>query len=392
MSAAILGLDSDDAERQADALSGALRTRARAQPGWTISDNTDSIALVTAALRCPSHPDATCEKHIGEQLKTDRFFWGNVKRIGPNQLAAEVHYWQKGKPDSSVREIFPDTANNATDPAAKAAATHIFEKLTGASAPGGTLTVTAGTGEGAVLVDGEQKGSLDHGVAHIDLAPGSHEVEVRSSGFMPSKQNVNVVAGNEAQVSMTLVPVAAAPEVPHHDDTQPPPETSSGHGKGRMIVGLALIGLGVIAEGVAGYEGLQFLSNRSTWNGYQITTCDQQAAPGTSTNVAGPGAAPQLAAGCQGSTSRHDIGCPANGMRGAPFASSDQCDAYDSAKSAIAPGFIFAGAGVVLAGAGAVILLTAPKSSEGATSQSTMPKITPLVGPNVAGMAAGFEF
>ncbi|MGH7283387.1 MAG: PEGA domain-containing protein [Polyangiaceae bacterium] len=385
MSAAILGLDSDDAERQADALSGALRTRARAQPGWTISENTDSIALVTAALRCPSHPDATCEKHIGEQLKTDRFFWGNVRRIGPNQLSAEVHYWQKGKPDSSVREIFPDSANVATDPAAKAAAAHIFEKLTGVSALGGTLTVTAGTGEGAVLVDGEQKGSLDHGVAHIDLAPGPHDVEVRSSGYMPSKQNVTVVAGNEAQVTMTLVPVAATTEVPHPDETKPPPETSSGHGKGRTIVGLALIGLGVIAEGVAGYEGIQFLSNRSTWNGYQIQSCNNSSsgAPGTSAGGL---------AGCEGVTSRHEIGCPANGMRGAPFASADQCDAYDSAKSAIAPGFIFAGAGVVLAGAGAVILLTAPKSSEAATSKSTMPKITPLVGPNVAGMAAGFEF
>ena len=385
MSAAILGLDSDDAERQADALSAALRTRARAQPGWIISDNTDSIALVTAALRCPSHPDATCEKHIGEQLKTDRFFWGNVRRIGPNQLAAEVHYWQKGKPDSSVREIFPDSAKDATDPATKAAAAHIFEKLTGATPPGGTLTVTAGTGEGAVLVDGEQKGSLDHGVAHIDLAPGTHEVEVRSSGFMPSKQSVTVVAGNEAQVSMTLVPVAAPPNVPHHDDTQPPPETGGGHGKGRMIVGLALIGLGVIAEGVAGYEGLRFLSNRSTWNDYQITSCAQASPAGTSEGGL---------AGCQGVTSRHDIGCPANGMRGAPFATADQCDAYDSAKGAIAPGFIFAGAGVVLAGAGAVILLTAPSSSETAASgkASTTPKITPLVGPNVAGMSAGFEF
>ncbi len=92
------GLDSDDAERQADALSSALRSRARLQPGWTVSDNTDSIALITAApLRCPSHPDATCEKHIGEQLKTDKFFWGNVHKVGPGQLSAEVHYWQRGK-------------------------------------------------------------------------------------------------------------------------------------------------------------------------------------------------------------------------------------------------------------------------------------------------------
>lgn len=386
-SAAILGLDSDDAERQADGLSAALRARARAQSGWTISDNTDSIALVTAALRCPSHPDATCEKHIGEQLKTDRFFWGTVRRIGPGQLAAEVHYWQKGKPDSSVREIFPDSAKDASDPLMKTAASHIFEKLTGSAPLGGTLTVKAGDGEGAVIVDDEQKGSLDHGVAHIDLPPGQHTVEVRSSGFMPSKQTVTIVAGNEAQVSLTLVPVAAPPVVPHKDDTQPPPEASSGHGKGRTILGIALIGLGVVSEAIAGYEGLSFLSNRSTWNGYQPAQCDQKTPVGQSTMVNGT-AIP----GCEGQVTRHDIGCT-GAARGGAFATADQCDAYDSAKGAIAPAFIFAGAGVVLAGAGAVILLTAPKSSESAPPPTaSRPQILPMVGPNVAGMSAGFQF
>jgi len=390
--AAILGLDSDDAERQADALTTALRSRARSQPGWTISDNTDSIALITAALRCPSHPDATCEKHIGEQLKTDRFFWGTVKKVGPGQLSAEVHYWQRGKPDSQVKEIFPESVTSAADANARTAASHIFEKLTASSPLNGSVTVKAGDGEGAVIVDGEQKASLDHGTAKLDLTPGSHAIEVRASGFEPSKQTVNVVASNEALVTMTLVPVATAPVVPHRDDTTVTPEAS--RGKTRTIVGIALIGLGVIAEGIAGYEGLQFLSNRSTWHEFQPGACANNIPLGSTTsvvingqNVVVPGCGP-----VGSKPTIHDIGCTKPGL--VSGATVDQCSAYDSAKSSIAPGFIFAAAGVVLAGAGVIVIVTAPKNSEpaSASSQVGKPNFVPMVGPGLAGMSASVTF
>lgn len=389
--AAILGLDSDDAERQADALSSALRSRARMQPGWTISDNTDSIALITAALRCPSHPDATCEKHIGEQLKTDKFFWGTVKRIGPGQLSAEVHYWQRGKPDSSTKEIFPESIKDANDQNARQAATHIFEKLTGSTPLNGSVTVKAGDGDGAVIVDGEQKASLDHGSTKIDLAPGSHSIEVRASGYEPSKQTVNVVASNEALVTMTLVPVAVAPVVPHKDDTAPPKdEPTASHGKGRLIVGLALIGLGVISEVIAGVEAASYYSNKSTWDGVNTAGCSS----GTAVGMLGPTASNGPLTGCGTPTtaSRHEILCAKPGLAGA--ATQDQCDAYTSANNAVAPGIIFATAGVVLAGAGVIVILTAPKNSEGtpSTPQAGKPVFLPMVGPTVAGMSVGVPF
>ncbi len=389
--AAILGLDSDDAERQADALSSALRTRARQQPGWTISDNTDSIALITAALRCPSHPDATCEKHIGEQLKTDKFFWGSVKKIGPGQLSAEVHYWQRGKPDSSTKEIFPESIKDANDPNARTAATHIFEKLSGAGPLNGSVTIKAGDGDGAVIVDGEQKGSLDHGTAKLDLPPGSHSIEVRASGYEASKQTVTVVASNEALVTMTLVPVAAPPPVPHKDDTAPEDQASSGHGKGRLIVGLALIGLGVVSEVIAGVEAISFYSNKSTWDGASTAGCSS----GTALGTLGPTNSKYgdlTGCGTPGETvTRHQILCTTPGIAGA--ATQDQCNAYDKAKSAIAPGFIFASAGVVLAGAGVIVILTAPKNSEGPPPpQAGKPIFLPLISPTMAGMSVGVPF
>lgn len=396
-SAAILGLDSDDAERQADALSSALRTRARAQPGWTISDNTDSIALVTAALRCPAHPDATCEKHIGEQLKTEKFMWGTVKRVGPGQLAVEVHYWQRGKADSSVKEIVPDSVKDANDPAAKTAASHIFEKLTGATPIAATLTVKAGEGQGSVFVDDEAKGSLTNGTAKIDVTPGTHVVEVRSPGFMPSKQTVTVAASSDTPVTLTLVAAAAAQNTP--PTTEPPPVAPSRAGKGRTIVGVALIGLGVVAEGIAGYEGLRFLSNAGTWNDFKLQGCADKKGLGETGSVSLNGSSVELPGCGVPQAKTHDIACAAPGSPGA--ASREQCDAYDTANGSIAPGFIFMGAGVVLAVSGIIVLVTAPKDAEDpdvttstktAAAKKIMPQIVPIVGPNTAGVSAGFSF
>ncbi|MEO8798158.1 MAG: PEGA domain-containing protein [Polyangiaceae bacterium] len=396
-SAAILGLDSDDAERQADALSSALRTRARAQPGWTISDNTDSIALVTAALRCPPHPDATCEKRIAEQLKTEKFMWGTVKRVGPGQLAAEVHYWQRGKADSSVKEIFPDSVKDANDPAARAAASHIFEKLTGATSIGATITLKAGEGQGAIFVDDEAKGTLTNGTAKLDVTPGTHTVEVRSEGFMPSKQTVTVAASSDTPVTLTLVAAAAAQNTP--PPIEPPPVAPSRAGKGRTILGVALIGLGVVAEGIAGYEGLRFLSNAGTWNDFKLQGCAGNKGLGETGSVAIDGTTADLP-GCGTPTgTKHEIACAAPGSPGA--ASSDQCNAYDTAKGSIAPGFIFMGAGIALAVSGVIVLVTAPKDAEDpsvttsnktAATKKIMPQILPIVGPNTAGVSAGFSF
>jgi hypothetical protein len=310
-----------------------------------------------------------------------------VKRIGPGQLSAEVHYWQRGKADSSVKEIFPESVKDASDSNARLAASHIFEKLTGSAPLNGTVTIKAGDGDGAVIIDGEQKGSLDHGTTKIDLPPGAHTIEIRASGFDPSKQTVNVIASNEALVTMTLVPTATVPIVPHKDDTAPPPPEAS-HGKGRLIVGLALIGLGVVAEVIAGVEAASYYSNKSTWDGYSSIGC----ASGTALGALGPTPKGQLTGcGTPVAASRHDIACANPGIPGA--ASSAQCSAFDKANGAIAPGIILASAGVVLAGAGVIVILTAPKNSEApAASQAGKPVFLPLIGPTMAGMSASVPF
>ena len=66
----VLGIDSDDAEDQADALTGALRSRIRSAPGWSLQETQHALGMLTAALRCPPKPDQPCLQRIADQLHT----------------------------------------------------------------------------------------------------------------------------------------------------------------------------------------------------------------------------------------------------------------------------------------------------------------------------------
>ena len=49
---AVLSFESDDAEDQADALTGALRSKIRSSQGWSLNETTQSLGMLTAALKC----------------------------------------------------------------------------------------------------------------------------------------------------------------------------------------------------------------------------------------------------------------------------------------------------------------------------------------------------
>ncbi len=253
----VLEIDSDDADDQAEALTGALRSRVRTAPGWTLLETTQSLSMLTAALRCPQRPDAACLQRIAEQLKTDRFMWGVMNRSAGHQVTAEVHLWAKGKPDQTVKESYSDNLKDQNDDNLRKVAVRIFDRLTGASQPG-TVVVSVGSEEGAVFVDGEQKAQLDHGRANVQLPPGAHTVEVRGPN-VNAKQSVTVPAGGT--VDANFAPPAPPP------GSQPPSSGAGGEKSsslsGRKILEWGLIGGGGVLLVVGGIEGLNWLSLNS---------------------------------------------------------------------------------------------------------------------------------
>lgn len=266
----VLGIDSDDAEDQADALTGALRSRVRSAPGWSLQETQHSLGMLTAALRCPAKPDAPCLQKIGDQLRTDRFVWGVVTKAPGNQITAEIHLWSRGKPDASTKETYSDNLKDQNDETLRRIATRILDKISG-SPTSGTVTVHAGDSEGVVWIDGQKKRALDHGTATIDLPPGTYSVEVRAQGFATARQDGVVVAAG----SDTSVPVKLSPEVA----TEAAPTSPGGGTDVKRIVGWSLVGVGVVAGIVAGVEAGQFFSAKSTLDS------DREQVPSSVSNV-----------------------------------------------------------------------------------------------------------
>ena len=113
---AVLAFDSEDSEEQADAVTGAVRSRVRAAPGWSLIETTQSLGMLTAAMKCPTRPPPECQQKIAEQIRTERYIWGFVMK-GPTQgqVTAEIHLYQKGKADTVLKESNADNLKDSND-------------------------------------------------------------------------------------------------------------------------------------------------------------------------------------------------------------------------------------------------------------------------------------
>jgi hypothetical protein len=228
----ILTIDSDDAEEQAEGLTGALRSRARASGNWTLTEATQTLSMLTAALKCPAKPDPACLDKISAQLKAERFIWGTMAKSPGNQVTADLHFYARGKPDFSVHETYSDNLRDQNDESLRKIAAHAFDKLTGSAT--GTVTVHAGEVEGDVWVDGQKRGELVKGDLTLELLAGQHTVEVRARGYAPARQQVLVSAGKNIPFNAILTPEGAGS--PDRGPEKPIPVV--------RILGWAAIGVG----------------------------------------------------------------------------------------------------------------------------------------------------
>jgi len=351
----VLGIDSDDAEDQADALTLALRSRVRTAPGWSLQETQHTLGMLTAALRCPSRPDAQCLGRIGDQLHTDRFVWGVLAKSAGNQVTADIHLWARGKPDSAVKETYSDNLKDGNDETLRKIAQRIVDRLAG-SVSVGTVTVHAGDVDGQVWINGQRKTALQRGSATVELAPGTYVVEVRSSGYLPAQQaGVTVAPGQDTSVALKL---AAAPQA----DT----EVQASAGKPtnvRRIVAWTLMGVGAVGLAVGGLEGVRFLSIKGDLD------TDRNEIDKSITDVCAVDASTNPTAG-------------------------DACSKLNDAKSARTIGLLSASAGAVAVAVGFVLLVTDhPKETgTGDAPQTASLRVLPTLSPHEAGMNLGLTF
>lgn len=249
---AVLAFDSEDSEEQADALTSALRSRIRAAQGWSLIETTQSLGMMTAAFKCPARPTPECQQKIAEQLKAERYIFGFVTK-GPTtgQVTAEVHFYQKGKSDTVLKETYADNLKDGNDDTLRKIAARIVDRLGGTAV--GVIVVKSSEPSGDVVVDGEKHVPLDKGTARIELAAGGHSVEVASPASPnggTSKRNVIVTAGRE-----TVVEFSGAPT------TEPPKEAARSNT--RKIIGGVTMGAGAVLGAIAVVELVRYLDLQS---------------------------------------------------------------------------------------------------------------------------------
>jgi len=322
---AVLAFDSEDAEEQADALTGALRSRIRAAQGWSLIETTQSLGMLTAALKCPSRPPVDCQQRIAEQIRAERYIWGFVAK-GPTtgQVTAEIHLYQKGKSDTVVRETYADNLRDANDDTLRKIAARIVERLGGTAV--GVVVVRAPDQNGEVVIDGEKHIPLKDGTARAELAAGGHAIELAPVGAPITKRNVLVTAGRETVVEF-MAPTVATP--PGQEERSSFPT--------RKVIGGATMAVGVGLGALAVVSLVNYLDAQSEGEEYAKTVVPQGDVP------------------CR----EHD----------------PVCKRYDNdAKTASAIGWVAGGASVVALGVGAFLFFGASDSSEKPAKAAAAPK------------------
>lgn len=341
LSVAVLSLDSDDAGDQADALTGALRSRVRASNAWSLVETSQALGMLAAALRCSTKSlTPECKERIATQLKAERYVFGYVTK-GPTAglVTAEVHLYQQGKSEAVARESFSDNLRDANDDSLRSVAQGILEKL-GASVVG-RLTVRLGEESGEVVIDGDKRIPLRKGVAQIELAPGTHAVEIVGGGPQ-KKRNVAVAAGTETTVDMTPAP--------------PPPAPTESSFPGRKVLGGVLAAVGVAGFVVAGVYYGKYKDDQDKAQAFQNQLPEQTQ--------------DQHIVGQDPSTVCDDTVGRARHMT--------LCKLNDDRKQHSAVFWSTLGGGVLFAGAGAYFLLTSSGSGDAKAAQKT--RIVPSVG------------
>ncbi len=344
---AVLGIDSDDAQDEADALADALKERARQAPGWVLLENSPSLGALTVSLKCSAKPDLACQQRIAEAVKSDRYVWGVMAKAGGGgQVNVELHLFRRGMKDFVIRETYSDKLKNKDDARLTGLARRLFEELTGTSAA--RVVVRAGTGGGEVIIDGARRVPVQNGTATIDVTSGAHTVEIVVPGAARRTKQLTLQSGQEEVIEVDVDLVKTEPSKPFPT---------------RTVVGGGLVAVGVTFAVVSVVSGV-------SWLGLKGEESDLAA---------------QLKLGRDNALSANDYqsGDPCD-FSGSPRTvqksgndTNFYCEKDKSARSASAM-FIGFGVGALAAGGiGAYLLLTKPASAEGG-AQPSLPKATTL--------------
>lgn len=346
----VLNFASSDAVEEASALTEAFRHALLGAPGLT--DNGKSNALETEALTvgCDDAMDDKCAPKIAADIKVDRFIYGTVKKskTAPIKITATVKYYQQGAVKTVVKTY--DAGPIAKDGASfelKKLATEILSQLTtGATKAKVDVTLTGpGSGESGDLYEGGQRiGRVEGGKGSVELATGTHALELRVSGYTTSTATIEVAPAGSA-ISFNPVRLGDGKKL----------DWQLYGGIGAVAVGAVFVGVGVATS-----LGIRDQQNDPTFTDYR------KRFPSSEKDVCA-----QAKAGNEGAVS-------ASSPKLAPQIN-DLCDSV-STKQVLQ--YVWYGLGVAAIGGGTYLILTDKKNaSEKKATSSVKVQVAPSFGP-----------
>jgi hypothetical protein len=137
----LIAIRTDDADDQADALTRALRAAVRELPrwatkSWSLADGDYSLEVLELSLRCPDPPDTDCQARIADQIKSDQYIWGTLRKENGAQVSGTLHLWVRGRGTSEVSLEYSATlVDPGGEPLRNLAREALHGLLTGRSTP-----------------------------------------------------------------------------------------------------------------------------------------------------------------------------------------------------------------------------------------------------------------
>ena len=352
----VLEIATDDADDQAKALTNALKARIKATKDMALGDADVSLQVVLLQFKCGDVPDVSCQARIGDKLNAREYIWGTMRKTPNRQVVADLHYWQKDKPEVRQQFTFSDNLTEPADPSLQRLADQMLARLTQFGKLGVAKISFEQSIAGDLYVDGKPMGAFTNGLAELTVPIGEHRFEVRAGGKVLA--SASGVVSPTTPIEITLkAPSSGKPE-------EPPPEAGTAP-TWKRPVGYVAVGVGgaLILGGVYSMIKVNSVNHDEKFTSY----------------AKGFGPNEDVCQRAQNGAVSHAPGA------GSPGEVKDLCDTGSQFQTLQ---LVFLGLGAVSAGAGAYLLLTAPKQ-ETSTGRIV---VTPTVGKTQSGVDLRFAF